>query len=86
MDWSPCLMSKYTLLVTFGPRAASADCAPKMAANDTTARMRDVLTNIMLGEESEERKEYSSDGDERSFKGQPTRESPKTQRPAALNF
>jgi hypothetical protein len=50
-------MSKYTLLVTFGPRAASADCAPKMAVNDTTAKMRDALTKIILGEESEERKE-----------------------------
>ena len=47
-------MSKYTLLVTFGPRAASADCAQKMAANDTTAKMRDVLAKIILGEEGEE--------------------------------
>jgi hypothetical protein len=49
-------MSKYILLVIFGPRAASADCAQKMAANDTTAKMRDALAKIILCEESEERK------------------------------
>ena len=37
-----------------------------MAANVTTAKMRDALAKIILGEESEER---SSDGDERAFKG-----------------
>jgi hypothetical protein len=65
MGWSPCWMSKYILLVIFGPRAASADCAEKMAANDTTAKMRDVLAKIILGEV---RKGRSSDGDERAFK------------------
>jgi hypothetical protein len=48
-------MSKYTLLVIFGPRAASADCAQKKAANDTTVKMRDALAKIILGEERKER-------------------------------
>ena len=56
-------MSKYTLLVIFGPRAASADCAQMMAASDATTKMRDALAKIILGEEGK-----SSDGDERALR------------------
>src|SRR5260221_9313809 len=50
MSWSPCLMSKYTLLVIFGPRAASTDCAQKTAASVTTTKMSDALAKNILGE------------------------------------
>ena len=70
MGWSPCWMSKYTLHVIFGPRAAPADCAQKIAANDTTAKMRDALVKIILDEERRGRRR-SSDGDERAFRNNP---------------
>jgi len=50
MSLSPCLMSKYTLLVIFGPRAASTDCAQKTAASVTTTKMSDALAKNILGE------------------------------------
>lgn len=51
MSLSPCLMSKYILLVIFGPRAASAGCAQKMAARDTTTKMSDALAKNILSDE-----------------------------------